>query len=132
MDIMSKVLPYFLIFLTFCNQSNKFNRLEMISLMDSVPKEYYITNKHSKFSYNFNRPKFIHLTPDGLTPEAVDEIRSSKFGVVIQYSHEFENDNEGTQREFGYKDACPVNKYRTESPDFNTIGSILEEFYENL
>lgn len=131
MDIMSKVLPYFLIFLTFCNQSNKFNRLEMIGLTDSVPKEYYITNKHSKFSYNFNRPKFVHLTPDGLTPEAVEEIKNSKFGVVIQYSHEFENEDQETQAEFGYRDACPVHKYRTESPDFNKISSMLEDFYKN-
>ncbi|XP_070506823.1 odorant receptor 85b-like [Chironomus tepperi] len=109
-----------------------FKWLEIMSLMDSVPKEYYITNKHSKFNYNFNRPKFIHLTPDGLTPEAVDEIRSSKFGVVIQYSHEFENEDEETQMEFGYRDSCPVNKCINESPDYNTIGSLLKEFYDNL
>lgn len=130
---MNKFLQYFLIFLTFCNQSNKFNRLELMSLMELVPKEYYITNKYSKFSYNFNRPQVIHITSEDLTSAKAEEISSSKFGVFIHY--EYENDEgvfDETLRNHKYSESCAVNNYgNMEQADLEFIRKLFGGLFES-
>lgn len=97
--------------------------------MEVIPKEYYITNKYSKFSYKFNRPKIVKLTPGEVTPEMLEKIKSTKYGVIIQYGNEDEEVDEG-ESDFKFKDSCPKSDDYGRTADFEEITKLFGDLYD--
>lgn len=80
-------VSFVLILLTIFNRSNKFNQKEIIKCMKNIPTEYMITNRFAKFKYEFNKPKVITLKDGVYSREVLEQIKKSKFGVIIKYEN---------------------------------------------